>query len=278
VTGDEFLARPGQTLSAHLDGVRARAITLAPDGTTPAGDDWETLLSVAATLHDIGKYTPAFQKSLGERGRPSPEAYHADVGAVATACALWRRDAVSPRGTLAATLAVDNHHGGLPNATDVRGRWRDREGLEKNLRGQEYGTNSRSDGFALADWKLDTIQATTAHERFERVADGLPWKAVRESGVERFVELERTVSSRAVVTGTVARESSMNSSTTPSSGCGGRSSVPTGSTPPVPQLPPTVRSPTRRSSRSTTTRTRTRRQRPIQARPIRVRPIQARPI
>ena len=191
MTGDEFLARPGQTLSAHLDGVRARAITLAPDGTTPAGDDWETLLSVAATLHDIGKYTPAFQKSLGERGRPSPEAYHADVGAVATACALWSRDAVSPRGTLAATLAVDNHHGRLPNATDLRGRWRDREGLEKNLRGQEYGTNNRSDGFALADWKLDTIQATAAHERFERVADGLPWKAVRESGVERFVELEK---------------------------------------------------------------------------------------
>lgn len=191
MTGDEFLARPGQPLSAHLDGVRARAITLAPDGTTPAGDDWETLLSVAATLHDIGKYTPAFQKSLGERGRPSPEAYHADVGAVATACALWSRDAVSPRGTLAATLAVDNHHGGLPNATDVRGRWRDREGFEKDFGGQEYGTNDYSDGFALADWKLDTIHASAAHERFERAADGLPWAAVRDWGVERFVELEK---------------------------------------------------------------------------------------
>lgn len=189
MTGDEFLARPGQSLAAHADGVRERAVTLAPDGTTPAGDDWETLSAVAASLHDLGKYTPAFQASLGQPGRPGPEAYHADVGAVATACALSSRDAVSLRGTLAATLAVDSHHGGLPNATDAHARWRDREALNSDLAGGTYGVRDRPDGFALADWKLDTIHASAAHERFERVADGLPWAAVCELGVERLREL-----------------------------------------------------------------------------------------
>jgi CRISPR-associated endonuclease Cas3-HD len=170
--------------------VRQQVEAIAPTGATPAGDDWETVLSVAATLHDIGKYTPAFQEYLGTDERPDPEEYHADVGAVLTACALWSREDVSDRGTLAATLAVAHHHGALPDVDQAWTEWRDRRGTTNAAAGAAHGLTHEPDGFALADWKLSEIDksgaSAHARERFESVADGVPWGAVVDAGVERL--------------------------------------------------------------------------------------------
>lgn len=177
----DFSARPGQPLDDHLDGTERRARTLSPDGTTPHGDDWETLAGVAASLHDLGKYTAAFQSYLdSDRRNPAGEEYHADAGAVATSVALGTRE-VSDHGALAAGLAVAYHHGGLPDFENVGKDWRGQAADRSDLR-----------GFDLTEWRLrriDETAPTAARERFESVADGLRLTDVRDGGVPSFENL-----------------------------------------------------------------------------------------
>lgn len=112
-----FLARPDQNLSAHLDGVGENARRLvAPDSKTTAGNSLHSLVDTIAQLHDIGKYTTFFQDYLTEAGRrrPTPRETHADVGAVLTYRALAAQG-FSLDESLTGFYAVMRHHGGLPN-------------------------------------------------------------------------------------------------------------------------------------------------------------------
>ncbi len=116
MTDSEFLARPGQSLSSHLDGVAKNVRRLVPDDReTPEGNSLVRLVETAAHLHDVGKYTSWFQQYLDRDARfPNPREQHADVGAFLTFHALAEQG-FQPEEALAGLDAVRKHHGVLPN-------------------------------------------------------------------------------------------------------------------------------------------------------------------
>lgn len=149
-----FLARPDQYLSPHLDGVGKNARRLvAPDTRTGAGNSLQSLVDTIAQLHDIGKYTTFFQDYLEEAGRrhPTPTETHADVGAVLTYRALAAQG-FSLDESLVGFYAVMRHHGGLPNLPryqdDLLADTKRFETLDKKLR------NIDQEASAMVDSRL----------------------------------------------------------------------------------------------------------------------------
>lgn len=124
MTDRDFLARPGQPLSEHLEGVEKNARRLVPsDRKTPAGNSLQEMVGTAARLHDAGKYTGWFQEYLGTDRGPKPRERHADVGAFLTFHALAERG--FPKDEAVAGLhAVGKHHGALPNLGAEHHQWR----------------------------------------------------------------------------------------------------------------------------------------------------------
>lgn len=123
---DEFIARPGQPLSEHLDGVTDNAKTLVPSTLeTEEGNSFPRLMSTVAHLHDIGKLTTYFQNYIGEDGRrpPKEREKHSRVGAALTFHALGEQE-FTPKECLAGFYAVMKHHGTLPNISDAHRNWK----------------------------------------------------------------------------------------------------------------------------------------------------------
>lgn len=86
-----------QAIDEHLQGTAELAAGFA------AAFDAEADGRFAGLLHDIGKYTPEFQKRL----HGGPPVDHSTAGA---------REAFSRYGNAPAALAIAGHHGGIPNA------------------------------------------------------------------------------------------------------------------------------------------------------------------
>jgi CRISPR-associated endonuclease Cas3-HD len=115
MTDDQYLARTGQPLATHLDGVAENARHLVLDGaTTPADNSLVTLVDTLAQLHDLGKYTTFFQEYLTEPGHRTPRRreQHADVGAF---LALQMLEELGFEVPAVGLHAVLRHHGAMPN-------------------------------------------------------------------------------------------------------------------------------------------------------------------
>ncbi len=89
-----------QTVKSHLEGTADLAAQFA------SAFEAEADARLAALLHDMGKYTPGFQKRL----RGGPRVDHSTAGAQE---AFRRRN-------LPVALAVAGHHGGIPDAGGYR--------------------------------------------------------------------------------------------------------------------------------------------------------------
>lgn len=125
MTDKTYLARPGQSLTEHLDCVAANAETLVPQSAQTAyGDSLQHLVRTVAHLHDIGKLTTAFQAYITEEAdrQPEPSEYHAAVGALVTFHALAQQD-FSPHAAVAGFIAVLRHHQALPDVEGVLHQW-----------------------------------------------------------------------------------------------------------------------------------------------------------
>lgn len=86
-----------QTIAEHLQGTAELAAEFA------AAFNAEADGRFAGLLHDIGKYTPGFQKRLHN----GPPVDHSTAGA---------QEAFSRYGNIPAALAIAGHHGGIPDA------------------------------------------------------------------------------------------------------------------------------------------------------------------
>ncbi len=164
---ERYLARPGQSLSDHLDGVVKNATTLVPDDTTtPEGNSLCQLVETVTHLHDIGKLTPAFQQYIRETpDRPPRQSeYHAAPGAILTFHALAAQG-FSPTEAAAGFYAVLRHHQGLPNLEDEHQRWYTKSGPYADLQPKLQA--------------IDNHAQAAASERLRLASDGaLEWDDV----------------------------------------------------------------------------------------------------
>jgi hypothetical protein len=92
----EFLARPGQSMEAHVRGVADAGSELTDGaGTNPYGDDWQDIIEALAWIHDIGKLTKFFQDYIQTGNRtaaPTVElTYHGTFGGLVAVLALGER-------------------------------------------------------------------------------------------------------------------------------------------------------------------------------------------
>lgn len=90
-----------QPLGEHLRQVGAIAETLAKE-TKPSDPAFHRAAKGAGLMHDLGKYTEAFQTRI--RGKPIPAPHSAHGAAFA-----------SKKNALEAAFAISGHHAGLPN-------------------------------------------------------------------------------------------------------------------------------------------------------------------
>ena len=119
-TGSSYFAHssdlgPWQPLRVHLENTAGLARTFAAEF---GGDD---LGFAAGILHDLGKYSSAFQKRLKNEGPPVD---HSTAGAQVVA------ESFSPPIARALAFCIAAHHAGLPNG---RGEDASRSPLERRL-------------------------------------------------------------------------------------------------------------------------------------------------
>ncbi len=108
-TGNDPCKKDWQPLSAHLNNVAQMARLLA----APAGVEEAAFL--AGILHDLGKYSPAFQNYLQGRG---PSVDHSTAGAAFLAGALPEQGEKLKTDPIMAPLigaCIAGHHAGLPD-------------------------------------------------------------------------------------------------------------------------------------------------------------------
>lgn len=164
---NQYLARPDQKLTSHLDGVVENATQLVPSGTeTSAENSLRTLVKTVAHLHDIGKLTTPFQEYVHKQPNrpPRPEEYHARVGAFLTLHALGVQGFESNE-AIAGFYAVLKHHGVLPNIQESHTSWTTRDQWIESL------------GNKLED--IDDHASNSADKRLKNATDGdLTWSSI----------------------------------------------------------------------------------------------------
>ncbi len=188
----KFVARPGQSLEEHLEGVSTGATQFVGSaGENPYGDDWTEVLKTVSWVHDIGKLTEYFQDYVRSDGNPRSElTNHGTVSAFVSVLALHARGFETE--TIAAGFyAVAKHHSVLQNieadfagyhqdTSDVDGRYDTAQKQFENIDDSAAGaankvitraTEGEADWDTLEDMSgqgLGTIRGTICqlHERF----------------------------------------------------------------------------------------------------------------
>lgn len=137
-----LLARPGQPLKDHLNGVQENASRLVPeDATVGENVSLQTVATTIAKLHDIGKLTQWFQEYIHKgdtNSRSSLYKRHSLVSAYLTFHALGQME-VSNDVQLAGFYAVAKHHGVLPNFEDQHSRYSLPAGVDRSERIERIG-------------------------------------------------------------------------------------------------------------------------------------------
>lgn len=165
----DFLARPGQNLQSHLEGVSGNVGSLLPaNGTTAHGDDWQTIGRVLAWAHDAGKLTSWFQEYVAAGDRtiaPTEEhTYHGFVSALLTARSLYELD-VSAEACTAGFYAVAKHHGLIPNVEGKHGNYAGRGRSERKKQNYRLAREQLEDIDSEAATAADVLlQQATANE------------------------------------------------------------------------------------------------------------------
>ena len=105
-------AHPGHSLAAHLLAVGNKAEEFAQHF---EGGEHARL---AGLLHDLGKTEPEFQKRVnGEKGDKQPHAHHG-------AALVFEKDNERGGPVFPVAFAINGHHAGLHNRSDVQFRHR----------------------------------------------------------------------------------------------------------------------------------------------------------
>lgn len=180
---DEFLARPGQSLSEHLTGVVENARYLAPaEATTPHGNSLSKLIETVAHLHDIGKLTPEFQEYVREEPDrpPTKSECHSKVGAILTYHAL----AVQGFGLLESTAgfyAVLCHHQSIPDIEAQHRLWKRKQDKYVNLQPKLQ--------------RIDSHARATVDQRLQKATNGtFRWDDVYKDDPTRYKQKFTTIS------------------------------------------------------------------------------------
>lgn len=165
---DRVLARPGQSLPVHLDGVARNAKSLAPP-------ELSGVVETVAHLHDLGKYTTWFQQYIRGEVASSPDSWHASVGAVAVLHALASTEE-DEQVAVAGFYAVLKHHGTLPDFPEYHTKLADGE------RSEEF-----YDRVERKLQNIDEVNAALADARLRQATDGrLGWDELFHDEVERY--------------------------------------------------------------------------------------------
>lgn len=162
------LARPGQSLSEHLDGVARNAKALAPA-------ELSRVAETVAQLHDLGKYTSWFQRYIRGEQVASRNRWHASIGAIATLHALATTEE-DEEIAVAGFYAVLKHHGALPDFPEYHTKLTDGE------RSEEF--------YDRVERKLQNIDVRNADFADPRIQlatdDQLGWEDLYLDSVERY--------------------------------------------------------------------------------------------
>jgi CRISPR-associated endonuclease Cas3-HD len=177
----DYMARPGQNMECHLEGVSGLAETLI-DGakTTPYGDEWAEVIEAVAWIHDIGKLTEYFQLYVATEDRTAGGetelTYHGTFGGIVTSIALMERG-LSLEATAAGFYAVTKHHSVLGNFHGEVGDY--------YLPNKERVENT----YDLASQQLDSIDETASEAAdvvLRKATDGAyGWNDFVDDGVTR---------------------------------------------------------------------------------------------
>ncbi len=169
-----FQARPGQSLSEHLEGVALAGQDLIDDaGENAFGDDWEEVIETIAWTHDIGKLTEYFQEYLRTGDRSSAPSvdltYHGTFGAFVSVIALHSRG-FAKETVAAAFYAVAKHHSVLQNIpNDFREYHQDLSHVDTRYETAEKQLKN-----------IDNSASEAADEVLERATNGeLGWSALK---------------------------------------------------------------------------------------------------
>ncbi|MEE6209517.1 CRISPR-associated endonuclease Cas3'' [Salarchaeum sp. III] len=171
---EKFAARPGQSLSVHLEGVSSAAQNLVTASTTPTGESWQAVLRTLGWTHDFGKLTSYFQTYLETDTRThapwSELTYHGDIGAIVTLQAL-KEQGFSEKTALAGFFAVAKHHSCLPNL---------RPGVQKYTQGE--AAENRIETVEKQFKDIDDNASAAATHVLQQASDGqLSWGDIRHS-------------------------------------------------------------------------------------------------
>lgn len=188
----EFLARPGQSMESHVQGVAGASADLTTGaGTNPYGDRWADVVETLAWIHDIGKLTQFFQDYIRTEDRTAAPAveltYHGTFGGLVAVLALGERG-FQPETAAAGFYAVTKHHSVLSN---VRTELPEFHQLNRSRIENRYD---------IADRQLQSIDDTAADAAavlLAQATDGkYTWESLANDGIRRAAgvikQVERT--------------------------------------------------------------------------------------
>jgi len=121
----------------HLSDVVTRLQQVIPhEARTPFGTPLVDVIEPLGWLHDFGKLTTWFQTFIRTDEQPDGPKHHSPLGATASFYALQKRG-LDEQACLAGYVAVDNHHGVLPNVANTV--------YEQTATNQQSGSKRRKD-------------------------------------------------------------------------------------------------------------------------------------
>lgn len=178
---DGIIARPGQSLTEHADGVYDNATELIPDGTTTVyGDDFGRVMKAVAYLHDISKGTTWWQRYIRDLDPGAPTERYTDHSLPSAYVTLHALNTlgVSRECQLAAWWAVTKHHSVIPNIGE-----RTTEYTQTSRPNTEQMYNRIADQLT----KVGATAPVTAETLLGKATDGaLSWDEIATTAPARY--------------------------------------------------------------------------------------------